>query len=109
MISLDVDTSENAAQLRAFADRNGFSWKFAVAPREMLAALQQTYGTQFLTPTAEPMFFVSPAQRPSKGSFGRRDAGTMRSLVAANDTAVMRARLEAFVRPVTFAQSRRVA
>ena len=32
-----------------------------------------------------------------------------RSLVAANDTAVMRARLEAFVRPVTFAQSRRVA
>ena len=86
MISLDVDSSENAAQLRAFADRNGFPWKFALAPREMLAALQQAYGVEFLTPTAEPMFFVSPAQRPSPGSFGRRDAGTMRSLVTANRT-----------------------
>ena len=86
MISLDIDSSENAAQLRAYADRNGFSWKFAVASREMLDALQRTYGTQFLTPTAEPMFFVSPGQRPSPGSFGRRDAGTMRSLVAANRT-----------------------
>ena len=86
MISLDVDSSENAAQLRAYADRNGFTWKFAVAPRELLDALQRTYGTQFLTPTAEPMFFVGPAQRLSPGSFGRRDAGTMRSLVAANRT-----------------------
>ena len=86
MISLDVDSSENAAELRSFADRNGFAWKFALAPREMLTALQQAYGAQFLSPTAEPMFFVSPAQRPSQGSFGRRDAGTMRSLVTANRT-----------------------
>lgn len=32
-----------------------------------------------------------------------------RSLVGANEAAVMRARLEAFVRPVTFAENRRVA
>ena len=86
MISLDIDSSENAAQLRAYADRNGFTWRFAVAPKEMLEALQRTYGTQFLTPTAEPMFFVSPALRPSSGSFGRRDAGRMRTLVAAQRT-----------------------
>lgn len=86
MISLDIDSSENVAQLRAYADRNGFTWRFAVAPKEMLEALQRAYGTQFLTPTAEPMFFVSPALRPSLGSFGRRDAGTMRSLVAAQRT-----------------------
>ena len=86
MVSLDIDPSENAAQLKAFAERNGFPWRFAIAPREMLAALQQTYGTQFLTPTAEPMFFVSPGQRPSAGSFGRRDAGRIRTLVAANRT-----------------------
>ena len=79
-----TDSSENAAQLRAFADRNGFGWKFALASREMLSALQQAYGPQFLTPTAEPMLFVSPTQRPSAGSYGRRDAGTMRALVAAN-------------------------
>lgn len=86
MVSLDIDPSESAAQLKAFAERNGFAWRFAIAPREMLTALQQAYGTQFLTPTAEPMFFVSPAQRPSTGSFGRRDAGRMRTLVAANRT-----------------------
>lgn len=86
MVSLDIDPSESAAQLKSFADRHGFTWRFAVAPREMLSALQQAYGTQFLTPTAEPMFFVSPSQRPSAGSFGRRDAGQMRTLVAANRT-----------------------
>jgi len=86
MVSLDIDPSENAAQLKAFAERNGFTWRFAVAPREMLDALARTYGTRFLTPTAEPMFFVSPAQRASAGSFGRRDAGTMRTLVATNRT-----------------------
>ena len=52
----------------------------------MQPILDRAYGTQFLTPTAEPMFFVSPTLRPSPGSFGRRDAGKMRSLVAAQRT-----------------------
>ena len=86
MISLDVDSSENAAQLKAYAERNGFAWRLAIAPRDMLAALQQVYGVEFLTPTAEPMFFLSPGQRPSAGSFGRRDPATLRGLVARNRT-----------------------
>ena len=84
MISLDIDSSENAAQLKTYAQRNGFDWRFAVAPRDLLASLQAAYGAQFLVPTAEPMFFVSPALRPSAGSFGRRDGATLRSLVSRN-------------------------
>ena len=86
MISLDVDSSENAAQLKTYAQRNGFDWRFAVAPREILVALQEAYGAQFLSPTAEPMFFVSPGQHPSAGFFSRRDGATIRGLVARNRT-----------------------
>jgi len=32
MVSIDVDTTENADQLRRFADDKGFGWRFAIAP-----------------------------------------------------------------------------
>ncbi len=82
MVSLDVDTSENAEQLARFADSNGFPWRFAIVPRDMLVELQKAFGTQFLTPPSEPMFIVDPKGEPHLVPFGHRDASTLRQLVA---------------------------
>lgn len=81
MVSIDVDTSENADQLRRFTEQYGFDWRFAIAPREMLVELQRSYGTQFLTPPSEPMFVVDPKGEPHLLAFGRRDANTIRGIV----------------------------
>jgi hypothetical protein len=82
MVSIDVDTSENADQLRRFAEAHGFGWRFAIAPREMLVELQRAFGTQFLTPPSEPMFIVDPKGEAHLIPFGHRDGDTVRALVA---------------------------
>ncbi len=82
MISVDIDQSENAGQLKQFADRNGFAWRFAVAPKEMIAAFRQSFGVEFLNPPSEPMFIVDPRGAPRALPFGHREADTLRSFVA---------------------------
>jgi hypothetical protein len=82
MVSLDIDSTENADQLRQFAEQYGFDWRLALAPRDMLVELQRAFGTQFLTPPSEPMFIVDPKGEPHLVPFGHRDGNTLRALVA---------------------------
>ncbi len=82
MVSIDVDATESADQLRRFADKHDFQWRFAIAPRDMLVELQRAFGTQFLTPPSEPMFIVDPKGQAHLVPFGHRDAKTLRELVA---------------------------
>jgi hypothetical protein len=82
MVSIDVDASENAGQLRRFADEHGFAWRFAIAPRELLAELQRSFGTEFLNPPSEPMTIVDPKGQGHLVPFGHRDANRLRQLVS---------------------------
>jgi hypothetical protein len=82
MVSVDIDTTENADQLARFGDKYGFAWRLAIGSREMLAEFQNAFGTQFLTPPSEPMFIVDPKGAAHLVPFGHRDAATIRALVA---------------------------
>ncbi len=82
MVSVDIDPIENADQLARFGDKYGFTWRLAIGSREMLAEFQNAFGTQFLTPPAEPMFIVDPKGTAHLAPFGHRDAATIRALVA---------------------------
>ena len=82
MVSIDVDATESADQLRRFGDQHGFQWRLALAPPEMLVELQRAYGTQFLTPPSEPMLIIDPGGEAHLTPFGHRDANRVRSLVA---------------------------
>jgi hypothetical protein len=81
MVSIDIDVNESADQLRRYADQNGFAWRFAVAPREMVRDLGQAFGTQFQTPPSEPMFIVDPKGSPHLLPFGRKSADALRAFV----------------------------
>lgn len=83
MVSIDVDLNENAEQLRRFADENRFGWRFAVAPREMVRALSDAYGSGFLVlPSAEPMFVVDPKGGDHLLPFGRKSADVLRRSIS---------------------------
>jgi hypothetical protein len=82
MVSIDVDTTENAGQLARFGDQYGFAWRLAIGPRDLLAEFQKTFGTEFLTPPSEPMFIVDPKGTAHLVPFGHRDANELRVLVA---------------------------
>jgi hypothetical protein len=78
MISLDTDTSEDAALLARFADEMGFSWRFALSPKEVLAQLAAAFGTEFLTQPSEPMFLIDAKGATHALPFGHKSADQLR-------------------------------
>lgn len=59
-ISLGVDSSEDAALLAAYAEKNGFTWRFAVSNPELTKALVAQFDRSVTNPSAVPIFFVRP-------------------------------------------------
>ena len=81
MISLDTDLSEDAALLARFANDMGFSWRFALASREILSQLAASFGTEFLTQPSEPMFLVDPKGATHRLPFGHKSADQLRQAI----------------------------
>lgn len=81
MVSVDVDTSENAEQLRRYAEAEGWRWRHALATREFLTAAADRYGTRALNPPSDPTLVID-----SKGNveahFGHKNEQQIRDLVA---------------------------
>ena len=57
-ISLDVDMGEDAETLKAYAERFGYAWHFAVAPLLVARALGNQYSAQYLNPPVAPMLVI---------------------------------------------------
>jgi cytochrome oxidase Cu insertion factor (SCO1/SenC/PrrC family) len=81
MIGIDVDPNEDAALHRRYVVGEGWGWRWAVAPRELVRALVDAYGTQFSTPPTEPMLVIDAQGRPH-AVFGHKNANDLRELVA---------------------------
>lgn len=77
-LGLDIDPNENAADLKAFVDRNGFDWRYAVAPTEVARELGNLYGAQFLNPPSTPMLIVDRHGEVHPLPFGIKDAQTLK-------------------------------
>ena len=81
MVSLDTDPNENADVLRRYVEQQGFPWRFALAPREVIRELGAVFGTQFVTQPSEPMFLVDPRGQTHLLPFGRKSADALRGFV----------------------------
>ena len=55
---LDIDPNENAENLKAYTEKHGFTWRYAVAPVEVAREIGQLYGDQFLNPPSTPMLII---------------------------------------------------
>jgi hypothetical protein len=80
---LDVDPNENVADLSAYAARNGFSWLYAVAPREVAREIGQLYGDQFLNPPSTPMLIIDRDGEAHPLPFGRKSAESLQESLSA--------------------------
>jgi thiol-disulfide isomerase/thioredoxin len=58
LISLDVDTQEDEASLKKYAENFSYDWRFAVAPLEVARALGNLYSANYLNPPLEPMLLI---------------------------------------------------
>ncbi|HEY3291614.1 MAG TPA: TlpA disulfide reductase family protein [Anaerolineae bacterium] len=57
-ISMDVDPNEDARQVKAYREKQGFEWGYTVAPSAVAREISQLYGPQFLNPSAVPMLII---------------------------------------------------
>jgi thiol-disulfide isomerase/thioredoxin len=81
-VVLDIDANEDAASLVAYAERHGFDWTYAVAPRDVAREIGQLYGDQFLNPPSTPMLIVDRHGEVHLLPFGRKTATDLQEALA---------------------------
>lgn len=80
-IGLDVDKNEMADDLKAYTDKNGFDWVYAVAPAEVAREIGNLYGQQFLNPSSTPMLVVDRKGQAHPMPFGIKSAEDLKQFV----------------------------
>ena len=81
-LALNVDPNESADFLLAHAQKNGFTWRYAVAPAEVAREIGQLYGAQFLNPPATPMFIIDRQGEVHPLPFGHKDSTELAEAVS---------------------------
>ena len=80
-VSLDVDTNEDIAMLKEYAQEYGFEWHFAVAPLEVARALGNLYSAEYLNPPLAPMLLIDRDGNVHQLVYGIKDVETLRKAV----------------------------
>lgn len=75
-VSLDVDLSEQPADLAAYAEREGFDWRFAMADAALYRLLQDRFTVAATNPPSTPLIVIEPdgTVRPLEFGTGIRSA-----------------------------------
>jgi cytochrome oxidase Cu insertion factor (SCO1/SenC/PrrC family) len=79
---LDIDPNEDGGNLKDYAARNGFTWTYVVAPREVAREIGQLYGDEFLNPPSTPMLIVDRHGEVHLLPFGRKSAADLQEALA---------------------------
>jgi hypothetical protein len=78
-LGLDIDPNENAETLKAYVERNGFTWTYAVSPPEVSREISRLYGDQFLNPPSTPMLIIDRQGEVHLMPFGIKSAADLMS------------------------------
>lgn len=74
-VSLDVDLSETPDDLAAYADREGFDWRFAMADASLYRLLQERFGVAATNPPSTPLVVIERDGTVRPLEFGRGTRG----------------------------------
>lgn len=80
-IGLDIDTNENAEDLKTYIANNGFNWIYAVASEEVTREIANLYGAQFLNPPSTPILIVDRKGQTHPMPFGIKSAEDLKNFI----------------------------
>jgi hypothetical protein len=80
-VSLDVDTQEDEASLKKYAEEFEYDWLLAVAPLEVARALGNLYGANFLNPPLSPVLLIDQQGQVHPLPFGQKKADALLEIV----------------------------
>jgi thiol-disulfide isomerase/thioredoxin len=80
-VTLDVDSNEDSASLKAYASQYGLNWHLAVAPLLVERALGNLYSAEYLNPPLSPMLIIDRKGNVHQLAYGIKDTATLQKLV----------------------------
>jgi len=80
-VSLDVDSNEEPAALKEYAEEYGLDWHLAVSPREVSRALANLYTAQYVNPPLSPMLIIDREGNVHHLEYGIKDVETLKKAV----------------------------
>ena len=80
-IGLDIDTNENATDLKTYVENNGFDWIYAVASEEVTREIANLYGAQFLNPPSTPILIIDRKGQAHPMPFGIKSAEELKNFI----------------------------
>jgi hypothetical protein len=66
VIGVDADPNEEAEQVIAHVEENGFKGRYIVAPKELTDALVEEFGPSILSPPTSPVVLISADQSSAR-------------------------------------------
>jgi hypothetical protein len=81
-LGLDIDPNETAGTLKAYTNKNGFDWLYAVAPVDVAREIGHLYGDQFLNPPSAPMLIIDRQGQAHPLPFGVKSAQALQEALA---------------------------
>lgn len=82
-VNLGVDPNEDAKIVKAFIEKNGFGWTYAVAPTSLSREISNLYGAQFLNPPSTPMLIIDKQGGVHPLPFGVKSAADLKKALDA--------------------------
>ena len=70
-VGIDVDPNERADDLAAYAERQGFDWRFVLADTALVQLLTDAYGFAITNPPSTPTLVITTDGRIRALEFGR--------------------------------------
>jgi len=81
MISLAMDTKEDASVLKEYAATGGFDWFFVTSSTDMYRDIGNRYGATYLDPTLVPLFIVDKDGRIQNFRKGKIPAAELEAII----------------------------
>jgi hypothetical protein len=81
-VGLDIDVNENADDLKAYTEKNGFDWLYAITPVEVAREISNLYGAQFLNPPSTPILVIDKSGQVHLMPFGIKSADDLNDFIA---------------------------
>ncbi|MES2210535.1 MAG: hypothetical protein V4515_10180 [Chloroflexota bacterium] len=83
-IGVDVEASESATDLAEYSASLGFDWPFIVGSKDFLRALDDSFGSQVLSPPATPIVVVGTDGTVTLTEFGHKSVDRIKELAVAH-------------------------
>jgi cytochrome oxidase Cu insertion factor (SCO1/SenC/PrrC family) len=81
LVTMDVDSNEDEASLKKYADDFKFSWRFVVGPLEVQRALGNLYSAEYLNPPLDPMLLIDRQGNAHQLPYGLKKADELQDIL----------------------------